>query len=314
MPLWFMPYSLSRSNITYTIAPRSFYDYETLVVSRVLLQNGIPQRVFSEIRPTVISDCSCSTGPLVKGINELSCPSCPRRQPATLGRRWRRRHARAGVVIAHGVLHSKSQRHAAPPPPHRFLLQALGLLTGRAARPHLVPAPTSTASHRSSAGVRAWRMMAAAPSAHASMRMPTWWDWARGPGWEAAGSAATGACADRRAGTRRAALWYGCASYATCGRGGGSRRRGPRPRAVCVRVRICGRKSSTSACFSSGKKTQGIDARVEWSREIVDSCYEQADATRARANDRWSYLGEASSHNLRNLATLGIFRSRSTDH
>jgi hypothetical protein len=96
MPLWFMPYSLSRPNLTYTIAPRYFYDYETLVVSRVLLQNGIPQRVFSEIRPTVISDCSCSTGPLVKGINELSCPSCPRRQPATLGRRWRRRHARAG--------------------------------------------------------------------------------------------------------------------------------------------------------------------------------------------------------------------------
>jgi hypothetical protein len=37
---------------------------------------------FSKIGP-VNGDCSCGTGPLVTRINELSCPSRPRRQPGT---------------------------------------------------------------------------------------------------------------------------------------------------------------------------------------------------------------------------------------
>jgi hypothetical protein len=38
------------------------------------------------------------------------------------------------------------------------------------------------------------------------------------------------------------------------------------------------------------KTREGVGARVEWPREVVDSCYERADVTRASVNDHLSYL------------------------
>jgi hypothetical protein len=214
---------------------------------------------FSKIGP-VNGDCSCGTGPLVTRINELSCPSRPRRQPGTT--LTAATHMRRGWSRTASSTQSRAATTSSPFPP-----PSLGAAhrTGRLAS--LGPAPTSMASHCSSACV----------DVNANV--------------VSLGSEAAGVCGD------------GCACGPSCGNmptyvrhmqkgWGASRRRGPRPRAVCVRVRFCGRRSSTpAACFSSGMKTrEGVGARVEWPREVVDSCYERADVTRASVNDHLSYL------------------------